>query len=308
MKVLIVANYNPGHFSPFVVEQVKALQEIGCEIDFFGIVGKGFIGYLKNLPRLKQKIKEYKPDIVHAHYGLSSLLANLQRIVPVVTTFHGSDIHSQGMILMLSKIAMKLSAYNIFVTEILLKISQYKKKNFSIVPCGIDSKRFIQIDKNVARAKLGWNKEKTYILFAGAYSNAVKNAPLAKEAVAKLNDAELVEMQGFSRQEVVYVMNASDCLLMTSHGEGSPMVIKEAMACGTPIVSVDVGDVKNVTSNIAGCYIASKNAENITSKLKSALTFDKRTDGRNRIMELGLTNDLVAKKILDIYKKVTGGK
>lgn len=79
MKVLIVANYNPGHCSPFVVEQVDSIRKLGVEFEYFGIVGKGPFGYLKNLPKFKRKIAEFKPDLIHAHYGLSGLLATLQR-------------------------------------------------------------------------------------------------------------------------------------------------------------------------------------------------------------------------------------
>jgi teichuronic acid biosynthesis glycosyltransferase TuaC len=99
MKVLIVASYNYGKYSPFVSEQAG----LNIQIDYFPVKGKGVFGYLKNRKGLLFKIEEYHPDIIHAHYGLSGLLANLQREVPVVTTFHGSDIHSGGIWLLLSK-------------------------------------------------------------------------------------------------------------------------------------------------------------------------------------------------------------
>ena len=82
MRILIVASYNRNRFAPFIQEQAKALRAAGCEVAFFGLQGNGFKGYLKNLPVLKQKIKAFQPDVVHAHYGLSGLLANLQRQTP----------------------------------------------------------------------------------------------------------------------------------------------------------------------------------------------------------------------------------
>ena len=75
MKILIVASYNKGRFAPFIVEQAEALINMGCEVDYFGLRGKGLCGYLKNLPSLKRRIKEFQPDVIHAHYGLSGLLA-----------------------------------------------------------------------------------------------------------------------------------------------------------------------------------------------------------------------------------------
>lgn len=303
MKVLIVANYNCGYFSPFVLEQMEALRQQGCEIDTYGVVGKGFRGYLKNLPNLRMKIQEFHPDIIHAHYGLSGLLANLQRQIPVITTFHGSDVHAGGMILFLSKIAMRLSAYNVFVCEKLRTIAGYSRYNCCILPCGINLEQFVSIEKNIARDKLGWERNKKIVLFAGAFSTVVKNAELAQQSVAMLEDVAIVEMKGFNREEVVYAMNAADCLLMTSHNEGSPMVIKEAMACGLPIVSVDVGDVKDIVGNTEGCYMAEKSTSDVSEKIEQALAFQFPTLGRNRIIELGLTNDLIADKLIHIYKQ-----
>ena len=147
-----------------------------------------------------------------------------------------------------------------------------------------------------------------FVLFSGSFTNEVKNPALAKEAMEQIADAELVELRGYSREEVNLLMNAADCLLLTSHREGSPQVIKEAMACGTPIVSVDVGDVKDVISGTEGCYIADRNPDDIAEKIRMALAFKGKTNGRQRIIDLGLSNELVAKRLLGIYHQVLNGK
>ena len=197
-----------------------------------------------HLPQLKRTIEECKPDAVHAHYGLSGLFANLQRRVPVVTTYHGSDINDKR-VLPFSKMAMRLSAWNIFVSQKTLEIAKPKKKH-NLLPCGIDLTELQLTEKQEARRKMHLSLGKKFILFAGAFDNAVKNAQLAQEAIAQLDDPnlELLELKGYSREEVTLLMCAADAFLMTSYAEGSPQVIKEAMACGCPIVSVDVGDVK----------------------------------------------------------------
>ena len=105
MRILVVASYNKGCFAPFVNEQAEALMRAGCEVEFFGVQGKGLKGYLNNLPLLKKRIKEFSPNVIHAHYGMSGLLANLQRKVHLVTTYHGSDINDKR-ILPFSKIWM----------------------------------------------------------------------------------------------------------------------------------------------------------------------------------------------------------
>jgi hypothetical protein len=167
MKILIVANNKNGFFAPFVTEQAEAVRRLGVEVEFFGVNGKGIRGYLNNLIYLKEKILKYHPDLIHAHYGLSGLLANLQRRTPVVTTYHGSDIHSKGKNLFLSRIAMRLSAYNIFVSEGLQKQAAFHGRNQCVLPCGVDITTFFPIKRMEARNLLGWDLDGEYVLFAG---------------------------------------------------------------------------------------------------------------------------------------------
>ena len=305
MRILVVASFNKGRFAPFIVEQSEALKRTGCEIDFWGLQGKGLLGYLKNLPLLKRRIDDFKPDVIHAHYGLSGLLANLQRRVPVVVTYHGSDINDRK-VLPLSKTAMRLSAWNVFVSKKTLAIAR-PTKNYSLLPCGIDQMDLQQTQRLEARQRLHLDKGKKYVLFAGAFDNFVKNAPLAKDAVAFLEDdnIELLELKGYTREEVTLLMCAADVFLMTSFNEGSPQVIKEALACGCPIVSVDVGDVGERIEGVDGCYLAkTRDATELAALLKEALLFDGKTKGRDKIIADGLDNTQVATQLMDIYKTI----
>lgn len=308
MRILIVANHNTGKFTSFITEQVESIRQLGIEVDYYGVHGKGIVGYLSNLSSLKAKIREYQPNLIHAHYGLSGLLANLQRQVPVVTSYHGSDIHTSGRTLFFSKLATKLSAYNIFVSKRLLEQSGYKGQKKCIISCGINMNTFHPIDCAVARQSLGWDSNGIYIFFGGAFDNKVKNYPLAKAAVAQIEGAQLMEMRGYTRDEVNLAMNAANCLLMTSHREGGPLVVKEAMACGTPIVAVRVGDVEETMTGVEGCYVTSHDVNEVTSGLRQALSFHGKTEGRQRIIELGLPMEVVAKNIIDIYKLVLNKK
>ena len=138
MNVIFVCSYNAGRISPFVQEQADSLKEEGIKIDFFLIRKKGLIGYLSEIPNLKKKIKKFNPNLIHAHYGLSGLLANSQRKIPVVTTFHGSDVNN-NLIRPLSRLASKLSVYSIFISEKLARIAG-ARRNYSIIPCGIDTR------------------------------------------------------------------------------------------------------------------------------------------------------------------------
>ena len=244
MRILIVASDKQGHFAPFIEEQMAALQTRGIEVLRYGITGKGIIGYLRELPALRRAIKQHRPDIIHAHYGLSGLLANLQRRVPVITTYHGSDINVPS-ILRFSKIAMRLSAHNIFVskrnvvialgdeamrllgdkakgtengeadtpasTPYTLHSTPYTlhstpteasytlhpiQKN-TLLPCGVNipqpwselqTQWVGQLTLNQwVHSKL--DKEIKYVLFAGAFDNAVKDPELAKSVIAVCNSS-----------------------------------------------------------------------------------------------------------------------
>lgn len=308
MRVLIVASYNKNRFAPFVVEQTESLQQAGCNIEWFGVRGRGLAGYLQEIPRLRKMIRKYQPDIIHAHYGLSCLLANLAtRKVPIVSTYHGSDINLPK-IRPLSKMAMRLSAWNIFVSKRNMELAgAIEGKKCSLIPCGVALSDGQLQTREEARKALGWNTDAKKVLFAGAFDNAVKDPELAKRAVALLDETELIELKGYSREEVNRLMCAANCLLMTSKTEGSPQVIKEAMACGCPIVSVDVGDVAERTTDINGCYVvSSREPEELASALTKALVFKGKTNGRERIIELGLTNEQVARKIMQIYEDIIG--
>lgn len=332
MKVLIVASDKGGHFTPFIEEQMAALTASGdVETERFGVVGKGAAGYLKEIPRLCRTIREVKPDIIHAHYGLSGLLAGLTALtcrcinsrtgkVPVVTTYHGSDIN-EPKVLRLSCIAMRLSAWNIFVSKrnVDIAVKACSVRNYSLVPCGVNLTDDQLLTREEARKQCTMRNAQCamdkgsgpIILFAGAFDNAVKDAPLAQKAVSLLHaqgamrNAQLVELRGYSRQEVNLLMCAADCLLLTSKREGSPQVIKEAMACGCPIVSVDVGDVADRIAGIDGCYLVrTRDPREIASQITKALDYKGKTLSRQRIIDCGLSNEQVAQTLIHLYQEV----
>ena len=302
MKVLIVARCKNGRYAPFITEQVTALENLGVVCQFFGVRQKGVLGYLKQLPELRRVIKAFRPNIVHAHYGLSGVLANLQRNVPVVTTYHGSDINSPE-VLRLSRFAIRHSRFNIFVSQHNVETA-HPKKDYALIPCGINLEDYPIVDKVDACKEMGLSMSGKYVLFAGAFDNPVKNAPLAKAAVALLPDVELLELKGYTRHQVALLMQAADAFLMTSFTEGSPQVIKEALACGCPIVSVDVGDVKERVSGVEGCFVVASEVQLIADALRKAIAFDGKTKGRDVILRDGLTNTQIADAILRVYNSI----
>lgn len=345
MKILILGSLNShaGKMAPFIAEQAEALQAAGCEVVYFGVRGKGVVGYLKQLPRLRRVIREQHIDLVHAHYGLCCLLANLQRLVPVVSTYHGSDINSPK-VRRFSKVAMRLSAWNIFVSKrtqdiAFAEVPQSVQHKSSFIPCGINLPapwQHLQTQMVGTQTLRQWvntvlEPNKKHVLFAGALDNPVKGPELAKEIIRIINtqamqpanpqkgqkqEVQLIELKGYTRNQVNALMYTCDALLLTSKTEGSPQVIKEAMACGLPIVSTDVGDVKErlntnfqvPTSNpqlLSGCYVAkSRDPKELAGLLLQTLAYEQRTEGKQKIMEDGLRNEDVAKKLINIYTSV----
>lgn len=307
MKVLVVCSGNAENFEfklhqAFVYEQIESIKKVfNIEYDTFFVKGKGVTGYLNNFPVIRKKIKSFSPDIVHAHFGLSGLLASMQRMAPVVITFHGSDAYLPKVRL-LSRIAAGLARFNIFVSS---KIqTRIKGKNeYSIIPCGINLDIFYPIEMKLTREKLNMEPQKRYILFSSNFTNSVKNCPLAFSAIEKLGtDCELIELKNRGRDEVNLLLNACNLLLLTSKTEGSPQIIKEAMACNCPIVATDVGDISEVIGNTEGCYISSFDPLDVTEKISLALQFNKRTNGREKIKHFD--NNIIAKQLFDIYQMV----
>jgi len=302
MRVLVVTSGNGSYISPFVLDQANALEKEGVQIEYYFIKGKGIFGYLKNYKLLLSKIREYDPAIIHAHYGFSGLLSAMQRKVPVITTFHACDINVPRN-RFFSKIADKLSSRSIFISNNQARL--LNKKDPVVIPCGVDLDVFYPIPKEEARKKLGFSVSEKYILFSSSFDNQVKNFQLAKESVSQISNYKVnfLELKGFSRKEVALYINAADLVLLTSIREGSPQIIKEAMGCNTPIVSVDVGDVKEIISNTNGCHIVKNNTNEIHKKIEAVLSNNNKTTGRNDI--LNYDNTIIAEKIIKLYAQVS---
>ncbi len=300
MRILIVASGNSAKMSPFVKEQAESLIKKGVSVDFFLIKGKGIFGYLQNYFLLNKKIKSEKFDLIHAHYGLSGLLATMQKNVPVIVTFHGSDVNMRKNYLF-SKLASRLSASNIFVHPNLAQKLKIYAPPQNIIPCGYDNNLFFSISKKEARIKLGWNPENYYVAFSSSFDNKIKNAPLAKSVISEIVNCQLVELKGYEKEKVNLILNASDLLLVTSFSETGPIIVKEALACNCPIVSTDVGHVAELIKDVPNTYITSYEPDDIRKKVNLVLTKNNRTQGRQAVAPFEL--DKIALKVKDVYLK-----
>lgn len=309
MKILIICShryYAPytDYVAPFIYEQMQGLKNLGCEFRVCFVKGGGLKSYWQAWKNMRKMIDEYQPDIVHAHYGLCCLLANMQRNVPVVSTYHGSDINDPK-IRVLSKIAIRLSQKNIFVSEKLRIIAGNPLRSI-VIPCGVNINEFYPQDKMQCRIKLGMDIYKTYILFSKEFADRVKNYPLAKAAVDSLNcEAELLEFYGYTREQVPMLYNAVDCGLLTSFTEGSPQFVKEAIACGCPIVSTDVGDVREVIDGVSNCYLSTYEVDDVVNGMQKVLAVGhlQKTHIHERY-----TAEYITKTIFELYTDICNKK
>lgn len=338
MKILLVHSGNAvgGDSSKytFVREQGEALRALGNEVEYYAVVGKGARGYLRNVKPLREKIASFTPDIIHAHYGLSGMVAVLasHKKVPVVITCHnGETLTKYGNII--SSFATSKAAHTIYVEQHIRDLSYYKAKNYSIIPCGVPMEEMTITPYAEARKQLGWSDDKKYILFGGSFSNERKNYAILRDAVERLkaekfaicnhkssiafSDIECIEMRGFSRAECVLRMCACDLFALPSHSEGSPQALKEAMAVNTPSLATDIADVRVLFGSEPGHFILrnpnktnvrwdadANSLDDMVSLLKQALAFSGRTHGRARILALQLSNEQVAKRLIKIYNSI----
>ena len=329
MKILIIGRYKPQfpqNLLPFVLEQGESLRQLGIEVEYMSVRGNYFLAVREP----KRRIRECQPDIVHAHFGLSAITAELQSLVPVVTTFHNGETLNWHVNLMTSLFSL-CAKHVVYVAQHIHDLVYFKAKNHSIIPCGINMNDCHVIDQIAARQQLGFEDGVKYILFGGGFDNQRKNYAILREAVERIEQAPWVpieggercgnivclEMKGLSRAECVLRMNACDLFALPSHSEGSPQALKEAMACNCPIVATDIADVRTLLSELPGHYILrnprktherwdadEKSLDEMTELLQEALQFSGRTNGRDRILEMGLSNEQVAQRLIAIYQSL----
>jgi glycosyltransferase involved in cell wall biosynthesis len=309
VKVLFVSAGNGfGYPRDVVYNQGNSLRKEGIEVDFFCINGGGIMGYLSALPRLWKRIREQKPVIIHAHYALCGFISTFAAGRPVIVSLMGSELHQSGVMRHLVRIFARYFWDMTIVKSHEMWIDLAVKQSV-VIPNGVDLDVFSQCQAEEAIAHTSLKRNNTNVLFAADPGRPEKNFRLASASVKALDKTNTVLTPVFNvpTSEMKWYYNAADVLLLTSVWEGSPNVIKEAMACCCPIVSTDVGDVRTITGSIGGTYISAMNPVDIASRLSEAVKFARtigRTKGRERIIELKLDSHSISRRIISIYISV----
>lgn len=322
MKILFVTTSYPNlkvlYSGTFVKQLEESIIQKGHEVEVLFFRGKGNpINYLKARKKLKELLAARSFDIIHVHSGQAALVT-LGLKIPVIIRYLGSDLQgivnrkgkysSFGILLiLLSRMVAWLSAANIVPAAFMKKY--LPPANVFVIPAGVDFQRFYQIDRDEACRKLDIDPGKRYVLFAANPKIARKRFSLAQKAIHLLNkefqQVQLLFPSNVSHSEMIYYFNAAELLLLTSLHEGSPNVVKEALACNLKVVSTDTGDVRERIGQLKGCKVVPVNipSADLARVIKECLLSNEREDYR-KIIEPELNLERIAKKHVEVYAYV----
>jgi glycosyltransferase involved in cell wall biosynthesis len=313
----------PGHSltAHFIKRQADFLRAAGVEVEVFAFKGaKNPFNYLKAWARFRLKSRRGPYDLVHAQFGQSGLLA-LPKRLPLVVTFRGSDLlgtvsDRSGRHMWASRIHQRLCRLVARRADARIVVSAHMKAYLprsveaEVIPSGLDFEFFRELPRDEARRRLGLPEGERLVLFVGRPTQARKRMWLAERAVEVLNErlpARLVVAWGVAHADVPVYMSACDALIFTSMQEGSPNVVKEALACNLPVVSVPVGDVVERLRGVGGCELcADERPETIAAALERVLRRGGRSDGRESVR--GLDERLITDRVIRVYERVLMGR
>jgi len=325
MRLLVVTNMYPTNETPssgtFVQQQVNGLREIGLKVKVVHVqrVSKGMAAYWDLGRSLRSALSEFQADLVHAMYGgvMADITVRKVQDRPTVVSFCGSELLGEQLSSPIRRLAAQCGvlashraarkASGIVVKSNSLKEalpSSIDSNKVRVIPNGIDLKRFKPLDQKKCRELLGWHSDRFHVLFTNNNHNPVKRPELAKAAVDAARHcgipAEMHHLSGVVHRDVPIWLNASDVLLVTSVHEGSPNIVKEALACDLPIISVDVGDVRERIHAVAGCHLARPDASDLADKLCHVHVGSRRIAGRDQVAELSLES--ISRRLKQFYQ------
>jgi glycosyltransferase involved in cell wall biosynthesis len=313
----------------FVQEHVETLRKFGVEVDvFFTNPKRTRAAYLTELPALIRQIRAGNYDIIHAHhsycvYQLALVRQLIRHCPPIIFTIHEGEaflpkdlrdpkadflkqfVYSKR----LKRWALGMVDFVVSVERHLPQVVGYKGP-YEVIPPGVNTELFRPMDLIECRKKLGLPQFEQIVLFpAESKRDFNKGFDLFQQSLAYLKrPVRLITGGSIPHDQMPLYMNAADVIVQTSRFEASPMVVKEAMACNRPMVSTDVGDVREIFDDTPGYFLCAPDPKDIAEKIEQALQFGQPTRGRARILELGLSLEQTACKYLHLYEQIIDQK
>jgi teichuronic acid biosynthesis glycosyltransferase TuaC len=331
MKILMVIPANISKkgtllYSGLLRNEVEGLSKRNIKVDQYYLTNRlSLIKIIQFANEVRNGLINSSPDIIHIQTGTAALFKLfLKSNIPWVMTIGGSDLlgyPSEGLGWKLRGIFAGLvtticasHADKIICVSLNLKqaLPRFLHKKIVIVPRGIDINHFKPVPKEIARQKLKWDFARNYVVFSLSQKDAaVKNLSLASSVIDYYSrkfdsNIQLELIVNKTKEEVACMLNAANSLLLTSIQEGSPNIVKEAMACNLPVVAVDCGDIKERLNKVTPSVVTETyDVEEIALALRSIIKENKRSNGRSIIIEQGLDRETTIEKIVAVYKSCT---
>lgn len=326
LRILAVTNMYANDSAPtsgiFVEQQVRSLRKAGLSVEvlFLDRAAEGPDVYRRLRFRLQPRVASFDPHLVHVMYG-GVMAERVTRFVedrPVVVTYHGSDLQgapgATPIRRVMARFGVWASARAARRASGIVTVSGHLQEHLpravdrsrvATISCGVDLRLFQPMHASECRARLGWNESEFHVLFVTNNRDPIKRPELARASVDVLVregvPARLQLLHGVRYEDVPLWLNAADVLLVTSRREGSPTVVKEALACDRPIVSVAVGDIEGQIEGVEGCYIAEASPEALADGLRRVRSGPRHVRGRERVAEHAL--ERTADRLRDFYER-----
>jgi teichuronic acid biosynthesis glycosyltransferase TuaC len=319
VRALVISNMLPSSAHPergtFVRDQVDALRRLGglnIELYEFPPGARALVHARPDLRRrfaprrsgARRADRSRDPDrfdIVHAHYGLTAWPAFAVPARVHALTVHGNDMrHPRTRALTgaaLGRIDLLAAVSSSLAEEL---PSRKARARAQVLPCGVDLVRFHPIPRLEARAELGLDPQKPYMLFAADPSRAIKRYDLAL-ALARAVDVELLVLGGVDPVRAPLWFNAVNAVLMPSGHEGFGLAVLEALACDVPVLTTPVGIHPEALADVAGTLCAPFDLTRWVAAVQPHLqAADPRIDGRASAARF--SDVIMAERVVDAWR------
>jgi glycosyltransferase involved in cell wall biosynthesis len=323
--LLVVTNLWPDEGRPdfgiFVKRQVDSVRRLGIGCDVLAInSGRSMAAFAAAARRLAEmSMARSHHRLTHAHGGEAALAARFHR-GPLVVSYTGSDLlgasRPDGQVSWrwrARRAAIRQHARSATATvtksqemeEVLPKSVRASNR---VIPNGVDRNLFKPVNRDQARAELGWDRDARVALFAADPELPYKRYDLAvaacDQAAGGVGTVRLEVAQGVPPERMPLLMSAADCLVHPSASEGSPNVVKEALSCNLPVVATPVGDIPELLTGIEACRVVPPEVSALAAALGACLDPPRRSNGR--ALSAHLDEARVAEKVADLYAEVVG--
>ena len=258
MRALVVTNLYPSERDPargsFVRDQVRALRQIeGLEVELFTFGTGGPAVYVEAARELARRFRGTRFDVVHAHFGLNIWPSLRARGAAHAVTLHGTDlVHPRSRAITLAGLPFMDLVGPVSMSLADLVPPRLVRGELRILPCGVDTERFVPIDRGEARRALGLDEQSPYLLFP---SNPARPEKRYDRARAVAGDATLLELKRIDPEKVPLWVNAANAVLVTSERESFGLSVLEALACDVPVLATPVGIAPEVLPAVEGTYV-----------------------------------------------------